>query len=89
MKYIYFQWIRLLKNKIAAELRFKMRRQNVWGRRYFYPLISDFSTYSGLESAQLENIPIAYRIANSVICLPIYHGLTDENIQRILDCIIK
>lgn len=71
------------------ELYFKMRRQNVWGRRYFYPLISDFSTYSGLESAQLENIPIAYRIANSVICLPIYHGLTDENIQRILDCIIK
>ena len=71
------------------ELYFKMRQQNVLGRRYFYPLISEFSTYRGLESARPENLPVATRMANQVICLPIHHALTDEDIQRVITCIIK
>ena len=70
------------------ELYFKMKENNVWGRRYFYPLISEFSTYRGLESAAPENLPNAHKMANSVICLPMHHALSDEEIQRILDCIL-
>ena len=71
------------------ELYFKMKEQGVLGRRYFFPLISEFSTYRGLDSARPENLPVAHRMANSVICLPMHHALTDENIERILKCIIK
>ena len=71
------------------ELYFKMKEQNVWGRRYFYPLISTFSTYRGLESARPENLPIATQMANKVICLPMHHALTPENIEKIISVIIK
>ncbi len=50
------------------ELYFKMREQNVMGRRYFYPLISTFTTYRGLPSAAPENLPEAHKMADSVIC---------------------
>ena len=71
------------------ELYFKMRSHNVWGRRYFYPLISTFSTYRGLESATKKNLPNAYDLADRVICLPIHHELTDDDVQRVLGMIMK
>ena len=71
------------------ELYFKMKSANVLGRRYFYPLISEFSTYRGLDSAAPENLPNAHKMADSVICLPMHHALSDEDIQRVLDCIVK
>ena len=66
------------------ELYFKMKGQEIYGRRYFYPLISTFSTYCGLESARPENLPNATRIANEVICLPMHHGLSDETVDRVI-----
>ena len=66
----------------------KMRAQNVLGRRYFYPLISEFSTYRGLPSAAKENLPNAHRLASQVICLPMHHGLTEEDVQRVVECIV-
>ena len=66
------------------ELYFKMKEQKVLGRRYFYPLISEFSTYRGLESARPDNLPVAHKMANSVICLPMYAGLSEDDINRIL-----
>ena len=71
------------------ELYFKMKEQNVLGRRYFYPLISEFSTYRGLESARADNLPIAHKIANSVICLPMYFGLVEENLECIIEIIAE
>lgn len=71
------------------ELYFKMKEHNVLGRRYFYPLISTFSTYRGLKSAAPANLPNAHRMADSVICLPMHHALNQENIYRILNCIKK
>jgi len=71
------------------ELYFKMKEHGVLGRRYFYPLISTFSTYRGLPSASPENLPVATRIANEVICIPMHHGLTDEDINRILALIVR
>ena len=64
-----------------------MKEHNILGRRYFYPLISTFSTYRGLESATPNNLPVATKIAEQVICLPMYYGLTNEDIKRIIDCI--
>ena len=69
------------------ELYAKMKSRNVLGRRYFYPLISEFSTYRGLESADPTNLPNAHKMADSVICLPMHHALSEEDIQRTLDCI--
>ena len=71
------------------ELYFKMKSHDVWGRRYFYPLISTFSTYRGLDSANRDNLPNAYHLADTVICLPMHHELTDNDIQRVIDVIIK
>ena len=70
------------------ELYFKMKEQNVLGRRYFYPLISEFSTYRGLDSARPDNLPNAHKMANTVICLPMHHALSDEDIHRVINCII-
>lgn len=70
------------------ELYFKMKEQGILGRRYFYPLISDFSTYRGLESARPENLPNARKMADEVICLPMHHSLSEEDLSRILSCIL-
>ena len=71
------------------ELYFKMKADGVLGRRYFYPLISEFSTYRGLHSSAKENLPSAHRMADSVICLPMHHLLSDEDIERVIETIIK
>ena len=71
------------------ELYFKMKEQGVLGRRYFYPLISEFSTYRNLPSATTENLPVATKMANSVICLPMHHTLTDKDQEKVLSIIIK
>ena len=80
------------KNKYGItrdELYFKLRAKNIWSRRYFYPLISTFTTYGGLKSAHPDNLPVATRMADEVICLPIHHELSEENVQRVIDVIIN
>lgn len=69
------------------ELYFKMKEQGIWGRRYFYPLISEFSTYRSIKSSNPNNLSIAHKIANSIICLPIYHNLKMIDIQKIINLI--
>lgn len=69
------------------ELYFAMKDANVLGRRYFYPLISEFTTYRGLPSAAPENLPNAHRMADSVICLPMHHDLSANDIARVIDII--
>ncbi len=71
------------------ELYFKMKSQGILGRRYFYPLISEFSTYRGLPSAAPENLPVAHKMADEVICLPMHHALSEEDVERILLFITK
>lgn len=75
--------------KTRDELYFEMKEKNVLGRRYFYPLISEFSTYRGLESANPENLPNAHKMADTVLCLPMHHELSDEELSRIIDCVKK
>lgn len=71
------------------ELYFKMKEANVLGRRYFYPLISEFSTYRGLDSARKENLPNAHKMADTVICLPMHHELSEGDMERILKLVVK
>ena len=71
------------------ELYFKMKEANVLGRRYFYPLISEFSTYRGHESANPANLQNAHKMADSVICLPMHHELSEEDLNRIINLVIK
>lgn len=71
------------------ELYFKMRENGILSRRYFYPLISEFSTYRGLDSAHPDNLPVATRMANEVICLPMHHKLEESDIERILHQIVN
>lgn len=71
------------------DLYLKMKSQNVLGRRYFYPLISTFSPYRGLESAQPANLPNAVKMADSVICLPMHHALSENDVDRVINSILK
>lgn len=71
------------------ELYFKLKERGILGRRYFYPLISTFTTYRGLESANPNNLPNAHKMAEEVICLPMYHALSEEDVERIIEQIIK
>ena len=66
------------------ELYFRMKESNVLGRRYFYPLISTFETYKDLPSAAAENLPVATRVADEVICLPMHHELTPDDVDRVV-----
>lgn len=71
------------------QLYFKLKEANVLGRRYFYPLISTFEPYRTLPSSAAENLPVATRIADEVICLPMHHELTGEDIERVIEQIYK
>jgi dTDP-4-amino-4,6-dideoxygalactose transaminase len=65
----------------------KLRGHNIYSRRYFYPLISQFPTYSGLESAKPENLVVASKISEEIICLPIFPDLDEETQYKIVTLI--
>jgi dTDP-4-amino-4,6-dideoxygalactose transaminase len=71
------------------ELYDKLRSNNIFARRYFYPLITEFPMYNKLETAHSSNLPNATKLANEVICLPIYPGLSLEQIKYISDLIVN
>ncbi len=62
-----------------------MKAAGVHPRRYFYPLITEFPMYRELPSARPENLPVALRLAEQVLCLPIYLDLSDADVARVLD----
>lgn len=65
----------------------KLKQHGIHGRRYFYPLISEFPMYRGLPSASAANLPVATRVARQVICLPIYPHLAHEDVDRVIGVI--
>lgn len=67
----------------------KLHEYNIYGRRYFYPLISTFSAYKGLESARPENLPVAHKLADQVLCLPMFADLDEEGVQRVINVVIN
>ena len=67
----------------------KLKDNNIFARRYFYPLITDFPMYRGMPSAHRENLPVATAAAQKVLCLPIYPALTLQELQRITQLITE
>jgi dTDP-4-amino-4,6-dideoxygalactose transaminase len=65
--------------KTRDEIYEELKRNNIFGRRYFYPLISQLPTYKGLISAQEGQMPVAEKVTKEVICLPIYPQLECED----------
>lgn len=56
---------------------------NVFTRKYFYPLISRHACYAALPSANPRRLPVAERVSNQVLCLPLYGSLPEESVRRI------
>jgi len=75
--------------KTRDEVYEELKKHNIFGRRYFYPLISQFPTYKGLESAQPGKLPVAERVTTEVICLPIFPDLEDQSVNEIIFLIGK
>jgi dTDP-4-amino-4,6-dideoxygalactose transaminase len=65
----------------------RMKERDINPRRYFYPLISEFSMYRGLSSAHSDNLPVATAAARQVLCLPIYPDLDLDVVANICDLI--
>lgn len=61
----------------------KLHDNGIYARRYFFPLISDFPMYRGMPSASHANLPVAKKMAEQVICLPIYPDLSTEQVDLI------
>jgi dTDP-4-amino-4,6-dideoxygalactose transaminase len=69
------------------ELYDHLKTYNYFGRRYFYPLISSFNMYKSLPSATVKNLPVANRVAEQVLCLPIFPDLNLSNVENIVEII--
>jgi dTDP-4-amino-4,6-dideoxygalactose transaminase len=71
------------------QLYLKLKEQNIFARRYFFPLISDFPTYNNLPSAVHSNLPAAAKAAEEVLCLPIYPDLKHTEVGTICQLIAE
>ena len=67
----------------------KLKENGIFGRRYFYPLITAFTPYRDYPSAKPENLPVANKVAEQVLCLPMYHELTDDDVKQVINCLKK
>ena len=67
----------------------KLKQQDIVARKYFYPLTSDFGCYRDLPAAGGHKTPVAKRIAERVLTLPLYPDLSMEDVDRICDIILK
>lgn len=71
------------------QLYLTLRNAEIYARRYFYPLTSEFPMYADLPSASASNLPIATRVARQVICLPTFPDMTEEQLARVIGVILQ
>ena len=67
----------------------ELKRHDIYSRRYFYPLISQFPTYKGLESSNPNNLPFSEEVTKKVLCLPMYADLAIDNVEVIISILKK
>lgn len=65
----------------------ELKKNSIYARRYFYPLISEFPMYRGMASSRTANLPVATQVAKNVLCLPIYSALHDDEVIKIIEVI--
>lgn len=66
----------------------RLKECDIIARKYFYPLISDFSMFSHLKSSNSANLVNAHILANTVICLPLHASLSNNDVQRVIKCVL-
>lgn len=64
-----------------------LKKHDIYARRYFYPLISEFPMYKDLVSSKPSNLPVAHLVASRVLCLPIYPDLSADDQNRVISFI--
>lgn len=64
-----------------------LKEENIYTRKYFYPLTSDFDCYKGIYNS--NNTPVAKYISDNVLTLPMYANLSLEDVNRICDIILR
>jgi dTDP-4-amino-4,6-dideoxygalactose transaminase len=65
----------------------RLKNLGIHARRYFHPLISEFPMYRGLPSADPSRLPVAHATSARVLCLPMHPGLSDADVDRVLDAL--
>jgi len=73
--------------KTRDQLYWELKNFNVFGRRYFYPLISQFPSYNNLPSSDKENLRIAHKVSDNILCLPIYPAMDFKIVETICEII--
>jgi len=61
----------------------ELKKYNIFTRKYFYPLCSDYTCYRYLPSAEADNLPVANKVSKEVLSLPFYGGLSESDVERI------
>jgi len=83
--YQYFA-IRINKKKFGKSRNYvydKFKKYNVFTRKYFYPLCSQYPYYKNLPSSNKKNLPIAHKVVNEVLSMPFYGRLTVGDVEKI------
>lgn len=65
------------------------KKYNVFTRKYYSPLCSDFTCYRQLPTSNAMNLPVANKIVKEVLCLPLYGGLSIDDVHKICDILVE
>ncbi|OXU15582.1 DegT/DnrJ/EryC1/StrS family aminotransferase [Sedimentisphaera salicampi] len=73
--------------KSRDELYEKLKESNIYARKYFYPLITDFAPYKDSSICRSEDLPAAKKAAEKVLCLPVHTELNERDIEMICEAV--
>ena len=81
--------VRFTGNNSRNHIYQSLRDENIFARKYFYPLCSNYPCYQHLSSANKANLPIANRVAEQILCLPFYGDLPEDSVAKICNMITR
>lgn len=67
----------------------EFKKYNVFTRKYFYPLCSDYTCYRQLPSSTSDNLPVANKVVKEVLSMPFYGGLSEDDVKKICNILIS
>lgn len=67
----------------------EFKKYNVFTRKYFYPLCSDYTCYRHLPSSTIDNLPVANKVVKEVLSMPFYGGLSEDDVEKICNILIS
>ena len=66
----------------------RLAKENIYARKYFYPLTNEFECYQDYPTADVRKTPVAKHISDNVLCLPMYADLTLDDVDKICRIIL-